>query len=165
VTPIVTITRSAWHSLSAMALGHAREGGGLLMGRSTSRGNVIVEHVLGTTHEKATKYELVQSLDERARAKRAAHAVYRPLEAVGEWHSHVFDSFSPEAMPCQLSGVDFALMLDGGVEIVVVVCPMPTNTPETSPHLLQRAGGGNLCRAEAWFKYGDEAKPCEIRLR
>jgi hypothetical protein len=165
VTPIVTITRSAWRELLAMALGHAREGGGLLIGRHTRQGNILVVRAIGVTHERATDSGILYDCDEMAKARVAAHTIYAPQEPVGEWHTHPHTCCNASALIPQCDEDDEKAILDGGVEVIVVTYPHPGYKQEPNDFLLQRYANDTVCRAEAWFKDGDEAKPCEIRLR
>ena len=129
--PLVTVARAAWKDLVAQAAGHDREGGGLLIGRPTRYGNFQVLHVIGLTHAEADDGHIRYGTDEVARARVAAYDVYKPLESIGEWHSHPWPACNVDAMANQITAEwddpmsDACAMLDGAVELIASTYPDP----------------------------------------
>ena len=166
MTPIVTLSRGAWRDLLAMALGHAREGGGLLVGRWTQRANCQIKIVTGMTHVRADAGRVEYNQDERAKARKAAYSAYKPLEPVGEWHTHPHTQCCADALIPQCDEDDASMMMDNNIEIIVVTYPIPLWwESKGNDYLLKRVMDSTMCRAEAWIKIDGEAKACEIRVR
>jgi proteasome lid subunit RPN8/RPN11 len=170
--PIVTIARSTWKKIATEAAGHEREGGGLLIGRRTSRGNFHVSVDIGLTHVQADESHVEYSRDEVAQARHAAYASYAPLEPVGAWHSHPWPECSLSALMTQISDdwddpdSDVSEMQDGEIELVVSTFPTPAHKLDAGDFIIQRDLDGRTCRAEAWLRVKrGELVPCEVRVR
>lgn len=168
---LVTLTPTVWRTLATQAAGHKREGGGLLIGRWV-RGHRGVHflHEISLTHVAAEKSEVRYNRDELAHARKMAYATYGPAyEPVGAWHSHPWEACTANALLPQITteGKDCDLedMLDGEVEVICVTFPDPGYQPDTSEFEVQRLVGGIYCRAEAWQRVGDKARPCRIAVR
>ena len=157
----------------AQATGHAREGGGLLIGRRVRRGGFHVVEEIGMTHAEASDSHIIYDKDEMARARKAAYDAYGPrLEPVGMWHTHPWPACSIEALTPQITlledGIDcndLEDMLIGDIEVICATFPDPGYKPRVSEFEIRRKLGGVWCRAEAWLRVNGEAKPCRLKVR
>ena len=170
--PLVTIARAAWKDLVAQAAGHEREGGGLLIGKPTRYGNFQVLHVLGLTHAEADNDHIRYGTDEVARARLAAYDVYKPLEAVGEWHSHPWPAYNVDAIAPQITDdwddpmSDVCAMLDGAIELIASTCPDPGYAIEDGEYRIGAKIGECIVRVEAWMRVAQgKIVPCTLKVR
>lgn len=169
---ILTVLRPIWKKIAVQAAGHDREGGGLIVGRRTKKGNFIAEIELGLTHVAANDSQIHYSKDEVAKARQAAFAAYAPKEPIGAWHSHPWPSCCVEALTTQISDdwddseSDVSEMQDGEIELVVSAFPSPSYKLDVNEFIIQKTIGDRTCRAEAWMriKHG-KIVPCSIRLK
>ena len=169
---LVTMTRAAWRSLVAQAAGHEREGGGLLIGKRTRYGNMQVMHATGLTHAEADGGHIRYGVDETAQARKAAWEVYKPLEPVGEWHSHPWPERSILAISTQITDdwgnpvSDVEMMLDGEIELIASTYPKVDDRLKDNEFCVGALVAGRVVRVEAWLrvKYG-KIEPCPFKVR
>lgn len=170
--PLVTLHPAVWRRLVAQATGHAREGGGLLIGRRVRGGGFHVLEEIGMTHVDASDAHIHYEKDEMARARKAAYDAYGPkLEPIGMWHTHPWASCSVKALSMQITlvedgpGNDLEDMLVDDIEVICSTFPDPGYKPRVSEFEIRRKLGGVWCRAEAWLRVNGEAKPCRLQVR
>lgn len=165
--PHVTITRSAWRSIATQAAGHAREAGGLIIGKQTRMGTYIIENDVALAHIESTKSQVRYDRDEIDRARAAAYSTYGPaLEPLGGWHTHPWPVLSMEAILPQLSDVDVEMMSIRDLELIVVTFPVTPVKRVPSEFAVSRKVGSVHCRGEIYLKVNDvEAVPCTMSLR
>ena len=169
---LVTLTRAAWKSLVAQAAGHEREGGGLLIGRRTRYGNLQVHHATGLTHIEASDGNIRYGPDEVAKARTAAHEVFRPLEPVGEWHSHPWPARDIMAIANQITddwdnpASDVCMMMDGEVELIASTYPHSGKRLKNSEWRVGTRIDGRVVRVEGWLRVREgKVQACTIRVR
>lgn len=168
--PLVTLSPSVWRRLVAQATGHAREGGGLLIGkRVRGKGFHVIEEV-SMTHAWANEDTLHYEKDEIARARKMAYEMYGPTyEPIGAWHTHPWKACTASALLPQITTegdeADLYEMLKDEIEVICATFPDPGYKPRVSEFEIRKKLGGIWCRAEAWLRVNGEAKPCRLTVR
>ena len=170
--PLVTLTRSAWRDIKTQAAGQDREGGGLLMGKRTRYGNFKVQHIVGLTHVVSNDGIVLYDEDEVAHARIAAYEMYKPLEPVGQWHSHPWPERSILALTNQITDdwddpqSDVTAMLDGEVELVASIYPHTGHMLKSNEFNIRTRVAGRVICAEVWLRIRHgKIVPCRLTVR
>ena len=168
---LVTLTRAAWKDLIANACGHAREGGGVLLGDLTRYGNYLVKHVTVMMHAAASKSHVRYNPEERIKARRVASEAFE-LPILGEWHTHPWPAYDVDAIAPQISddwsdpNSDVREMEDGELEVIVATFPSPGYKIKSGEYRIMAKVGDIRAGVEAWLRVKQgEVEPCGIKVR
>ena len=165
--PHITLKRAAWRSIALQAAGHSREAGGLLVGRRTRLGTLVVHLDVALAHIESNKDQVKYDYDEVAKAREAVYSVHGPyLEPVGGWHTHPWPELTMESLLSQISDEDVEEMQHGDIELIVSTIPRSTTKRTSTEFSVVRVISDVVCRGEAYLKVSDdEAAPCTISIR